>query len=93
MAEKVYRIEYDRGVCIGAAACAAVASEFWKMCDDGKADLIGFKLEDGKQVLRVKESQLTESGKKALELNKEAAEVCPVRAIHVYDDATNEKII
>lgn len=92
--EKTYRIVFDRKNCIGAAACAAVAPEFWVMNEDGKADLVGFKLdENGNQVLIVKESQLSPSGKNVLALNKEAAEVCPVQVIHIFDDETGEKLI
>jgi len=93
-AERVYRIVYDRKACIGAAACAAVAPDFWKMAEDGKADLVKFELDDnGNQVLFVKESEMTPEGKKAIDVNRDAAEVCPVQAIHVYDADTNEKIV
>ena len=90
--EKTYKVVFDRNACIGAAACAAVAPQFWVMKDDGKADLVGHKMEDGKQVLVIKESQVTDGMKKAWQLNKEAAEVCPVQAIHVFDDK-GEKIV
>jgi len=94
MAEKKYKIVYDRKGCIGAAACAAVSPEFWEMKDDGKAHLIGSKTdEDGNEVLIITESQMTDGVKKALESNKEAAEVCPVQVIHIYDEETGEKII
>jgi len=94
MAERVYKIVYDRKSCIGAAACAAVAPDFWIMAEDGKADLYKFETDkDGNQVLFVKESELTVEGKKAIALHKDAAEVCPVQAIHVYDANTNEKIV
>lgn len=94
MSEKTYKVVYDRKACIGAAACAAVAPEFWKMADDGKADLIGHELdENGNQVLVLKESDLTDDMKHRLELHKEAAEVCPVQAIHVYDEETGEKLV
>ena len=92
--EKTYKIVFDRKNCIGAAACAAVAPDFWVMKDDGKADLIGHKVdENGMQVLIVKESQLSKEGKNVLAVNKEAAEVCPVQVIHIYDNDTNERII
>ncbi len=94
MAEKTYRIVYDRKACIGAAACAAVAPEFWEMKEDGKAHLIGGKVDEhGHEVLVIKEGQLTDKMKSALTLNKEAAEVCPVQVIHVYDEETGEKLI
>lgn len=92
--EKRFRVVFDRKNCIGAAACAAVAPEFWEMKEDGKADLIGYKVdENGHQYLILTENQMTPSMKRALELNKEAAEVCPVQVIHIYDEDTGEKLI
>ena len=92
--EKTYRIVFDRKNCIGAAACAAVAPEFWVMKDDGKADLVGAKTdENGNQILIVKESQLSKEGKNVLALNKDAAEVCPVQVIHIYDAETGQKLV
>jgi len=35
----VVKIQHDRPNCIGCAACAAVAPEFWSMNEDGKSDL------------------------------------------------------
>ncbi|MFH0954917.1 MAG: ferredoxin [Candidatus Micrarchaeota archaeon] len=35
-----YKIVYDSAGCIGAAACAAVAPDVWKVGDDGKAHLL-----------------------------------------------------
>jgi len=35
-----YKIEFDREACIGAAACVVSAPEFWKITDDGRADLL-----------------------------------------------------
>ena len=91
--EKTYKIVYDIKECIGAAACAGVSPEFWEMKDDGKAHLKGAKLEDGKQVLIIKESQMPGKLKNALAANKEAAEVCPVQVIHIYDGETGEQLI
>ena len=92
--EKTYKVVYDRKVCIGAAACAAVAPDFWEMKEDGKADLIGHSVDkDGNQILIIKESQLTKEMKKMLDVQKEAAEVCPVQAIHIYDNETGEKLV
>ncbi|PIN76151.1 hypothetical protein COV18_00870 [Candidatus Woesearchaeota archaeon CG10_big_fil_rev_8_21_14_0_10_37_12] len=92
--EKRYKIVYDRLACIGAAACAAVAPEFWEMDEDGKAKLIGAETdENGREILIITENQMTQTMKKALELNLEAAEVCPVQVIHVYDEETGEKLI
>ncbi len=92
--QRRFKIVFDRKNCIGAAACAAVAPEFWVMRDDGKADLVGAKTdENGNQILIVHEKEMSPEGKRVLEINKEAAEVCPVQVIHIYDADTNEKII
>ncbi len=92
--EKTYKIVFDRKNCIGAAACAAVAPEFWEMKADGKAVLKGAKKDkDGNEFIIVKESQLVDKVKNALKLNKSAAEVCPAQVIHIFDAETNEKLV
>ena len=81
-----YLVEYDRANCIGAAACASTSPKFWKMNDDGKADLIGGNARsDGWQ-----ESEIDE---KDIEEMKAAAEICPVNVIHIKKKETGEKII
>ena len=36
-----YKVVYERNGCIGAAACAALLEERWKLSDmDGKANLV-----------------------------------------------------
>tara|TARA_Y100000310_G_C20580496_1_gene762732 strand:- start:153 stop:419 length:267 start_codon:yes stop_codon:yes gene_type:complete len=80
---KKYRVVYDRSCCIGAAACVAVQSEKWEInSEDGKADLIGSSesLEDGKT------SWIVEFDDEDLEKFMEAAQVCPVNVIHIYDE-------
>lgn len=85
---KKYKIVYDRKDCIGAAACTAV-SKLWVIKDgsDGKADLIA---SESKQNNDIQEKIITE-----LELDEmmDAARVCPVNIIHIYDLETGEKII
>lgn len=84
--EKPYKIEHDRPNCIGCAACAAIAPEFWEMNDDGKSDVIGAKrLDDGTEELDISDDNFEE--------NKEAAEACPVNVIHLIKKKNNEKII
>ncbi len=68
-----YIIEYDRKGCIGAGICVAAAGKHWIMNDDGKADLIGSKEENGIFIKEITEEELKE--------NKEAEEGCPVRVI------------
>ena len=84
--EKKYLLKHDRPNCIGCAACEAVAPDFWKMDEDGKSDIIGSKRkEDGSEELDIEE--------KDFDLNKDAAESCPVNVIHLIDKKTKEKII
>jgi len=70
-----YKIEFDRELCIGAIACTAVAESFWPRSDDGKVDLTGstYNEQTKKWELIIEE--------KDHEINKEAADVCPVDAI------------
>lgn len=81
-----YRIEYDRESCIGAAICETLNPENWKMNDDGKADLKGPKLSEFKP------------GWFSIEVDDisqimEAAEGCPVNAIHIIDLEKEKKLI
>jgi len=77
----------DRKGCIGAAACAAVAPKFCKMNDeDGKVDLIGGKASKNN------EHQEIEIDEADLQMNKEAADVCPVKVIVIKNKQTGEKV-
>ncbi|MFH2021538.1 MAG: ferredoxin [archaeon] len=75
---KIAKVTHDRENCIGCGACAAIAPDFWTMNDDGKADLIG-GIRQGKKVVKVIKD-------KDIELNKEAADSCPVEVIKVEED-------
>ncbi|MDP1694961.1 MAG: ferredoxin [Candidatus Woesearchaeota archaeon] len=70
-----YKISFDRELCIGVLACAGVAEKFYKTHPDGKVDLIGgtFNAKTKRWELIIDE--------KDLDVNKMAAEVCPVIAI------------
>ena len=85
---KKYRVVYDRKDCIGAVACTAV-SKMWviKEGGDSKADMIG---SESKQNNEVQEKIIYET---ELQDMMEAARVCPVNVIHIYDLETGEKII
>ena len=74
-----YTVVLDRLSCIGAGACVPVDPEKWKMHDDGKVDLIGSTEKEGKQF----ELEIDE---KDLDKFIEAAQSCPVNAIHVIDE-------
>jgi len=81
-----FLLEHDRPNCIGCAACAAIAPDFWTMDDDGKSDIVNCKKrDDGWEELSIEQ--------KDFELNKEAAEACPVNVIHLKDKKTGEKIM
>ncbi len=71
-------LEHDRENCIGCGVCAAVAQDFWKLEDDGKATLLEGEKE-GKMFKR-------EVAEDAFEQNKQAAEGCPALVIHVFKD-------
>ena len=43
---KKYQVQHDRPNCIGCAACAAVAPDFWTMHEDGKSDIVGCRKRD-----------------------------------------------
>ena len=82
-----HKLEHDRPNCIGCAACAAIAPDFWKMDDEeGKSDII-----DGKRDAEGKEERDIED--KDVEINKEAAESCPVNVIHLRDLKTGKRVI
>ena len=84
--KKKFMIQHDRPNCIGCAACAAVAPDFWEMNEDGKSDIIGSKkLDDETEELDIDEKNYVE--------NKEAADSCPVNVIHIINKETKEKII
>jgi ferredoxin len=72
-----YKIEFDRELCIGAIACTAVAENFWPRADDGKVDLSGATYNE-----QTKKWELI-IDEKDFEINKDAAEVCPVEAIKI----------
>ncbi len=82
-----YKIIYDREGCIGAAACAAVSPKYWKMVEDGKANLIGSEKVEGKEeyILEIDDTDFEEMF--------EAAQSCPVIVIHIINLDTGEKII
>lgn len=86
MSEKKYKIEHDRPNCIGCSACAAVASDFWEMNDDGFSDI-----KDGKE--REDSWQERDITDEEFDVNMEAAESCPVNVIHIKKLEDNEKLI
>ena len=83
---KKYKVVYDREGCIGFGGCAA-ASPFWEMVEDGKkADLLGAKKNKaGFFELIIDEKDFSK--------NKDAAEICPVKVIKIFDLETGEQVV
>ncbi len=82
-----YKVTYDREGCISAAACVAVNAKYWELdAADGRANLKGgIKNEQtGLFELEIDESELEDM--------KNAAQVCPVLIIHIFNAETGEKI-
>ncbi len=68
------KIIQEHKKCIGCSSCAAICPKHWEMSDNGKAKLIGSKLNsNGNYELEVEQ----------VGCNKDAAEACPVQCIYV----------
>lgn len=79
-----YKLKYDKDACQSNFVCTAVDPDHFKEGDDGKAELIDGKTEDGLYVLEV-----DEEGKSAAE---QAANGCPMMAIELIDSEAGETI-
>ncbi|MFH1174498.1 MAG: ferredoxin [archaeon] len=73
------KIVFDREACIGALACNAIAPKSYLLADDGKVDFSGAVFNE-----QTKKWELIVEGD-AVQINKEAAEACPVHAIEVIE--------
>jgi ferredoxin len=72
-------VSLDRENCIGCSACTTICPGFWSMGTDGKSMLKGGKPVGGQPgwfVLEIK-------NKVDEECNKTAADICPVKVIHL----------
>ena len=81
-----YKIEFDREVCIGALACTAVAEHFWPRSEDGKVDLTGATYNE-----QTKKWELIIDDKD-FQINRDAADSCPVEAIKVIKLEESEAV-
>jgi len=72
-----YKIVFDKEKCIGAMNCVAVHDKSWVHDGESKVNLVGSKLNEktNKFELIIEE--------KDFELNKQAADECPVDAIEI----------
>ena len=82
-----YKIEFDREVCIGALACTAVAEHFWPRSEDGKVDLTGAAYNE-----QTKKWELI-IDEKDFQINRDAADSCPVNVIHIVKKETGERLV
>ena len=88
--QKMYRIEYNRPACIGAAACVAVQPERWVIKDeihDNRADLVGGKEDPQRPGIWVIECTSEE-----LEAYTSSATMCPVQVIKIFNVETGEQL-
>jgi ferredoxin len=69
------KIVFEREKCIGCGTCTVLCPVFWKMGDDGRAELKeGVKKENGF------EREIEEVG-----CSEEAKQSCPVQCIHIEE--------
>jgi len=80
-----FKIIQEIDACIGCGACTVIAGGKWEMTDDGKSKLLNAEEKDGKYIKVFDETDLEEY--------KEAAEACPVNALHIENVETGEKIV
>lgn len=77
MGIKKITISHKRNKCIGCGACVTAASKYWKMNnEDGLADLVGGKINKNGVV----SAEIDEID---YEVNKKAADACPVNIIEI----------
>jgi len=80
-----FAVIYDENKCIGSAVCEAVCEQFWKVKEDGKAELKGSKaLGNGIFELAIEEKDLA--------CNKMAAEGCPPGCMRIKNLETGEEV-
>ena len=69
-----YKIIYNKKACIGAGDCERL-SKLWKVKSDGRAELLGSKIENGVYELIIDD--------KDFELEEKVVKSCPVNAIKI----------
>lgn len=76
------KVVFDRVNCIGAQSCAIACPKYWKIAEDGKANLLDSKKnpETGKYELK---KEVSNEDAACL---REAAGACPVRVIIFSED-------
>lgn len=84
---KQYKIIYRKNACIGAGACEAVHPEGWFF--DQETNIATLKSPKAAKNPEQEELIIDEA---EFALHFEAAQVCPVAIIEIYDLETNQKI-
>lgn len=81
--KKIAKIEVDRNLCIGIAACIGAAPQVFELNGENKAVL---KLKGGKKNSGPAEKNKLEASDIDDETLLPAAQSCPVKAIKLYDE-------
>lgn len=79
--KQVASVKIDRDLCIGAAACVAVMPEAFELDSENKALLVPKRGKKTSNMTNV--SDLPEQDQEKIWMS---AEVCPVRAVLLYDE-------
>ncbi|MFH1649433.1 MAG: ferredoxin [Candidatus Woesearchaeota archaeon] len=72
------RVRYEREKCIGCAACAAVAPDYWDMHGEKSVLKGSIEIKPDIFVRDIKDSER--------DINQDAADSCPVECIHLEKD-------
>lgn len=86
MADKEYKITFDREACVSTMNCTAEAPDYWDEADDGKVDLVNSVYNEESLLHEV----VVKLNEEAFEENLMAADSCPVEVIVIYDQETGE---
>lgn len=71
-----FKIVHNKKECIGCGSCVSVCGSFWEMGSDNKSDLKGSNKSESKEILELDD----------LGCNMQAAEICPVNCIHIFEE-------
>ena len=74
-------VVFDRELCIGASICSVVCSQFWKIANDGKAELLGSKLDPKTGKYEIE----TDADPNDLADLKKAENSCPAQVIKIIE--------
>lgn len=87
MAEKKYKLVYRKSECIGAGACESAAPHLWFF--DKETSIATLK---DPETQKTDEKEILFFAEENFEKHLEAAQVCPVMIIELYDAETGVRI-